>query len=150
MNADGDGTKFTCVHQRRASVPFETEDPAGIGLLKLTFPGDKGGFALTTADSVDRYNVGTRPNLTMMKLVINGAETDGGQAPYTLYRYVPIDPALLKTGANALTVSGVYWFQLAAPMPAPLLLEPPGQDKHGLAPDQVVVIANRWPIHEGT
>jgi hypothetical protein len=105
-----------------ARATFDVADPDKVGLIKLMVGGTEGAFALTDADSVDRYNVRTRPNLTKMKLALNNRETDAGLAPCTLYRYVPIDPTLVKKGPNTLVVSGVYWFQFAPPTPAPLRL----------------------------
>lgn len=96
-----------------ARATFEVADPDAIGLIKLMVGEIDGSVALTDAESIDRYNVGTRPNLTMMKMTINGQPTDAGLSPATLYRYAPIDPKLVKKGANEMTVSGVYWFQLA-------------------------------------
>ncbi|MCE9548405.1 MAG: hypothetical protein K8T25_23265 [Planctomycetia bacterium] len=106
-----------------ARTTFVIEDPAKIGLLKLMTEGNDGALALTDAESIDRYNVGSKPNLTKTQLVLNGAATDAGHAPYTLYRYLGIDPKLLKKGENTLQVSGTFWFQLTSPLPGGLRLE---------------------------
>ncbi|MCE5279293.1 MAG: hypothetical protein ABFD92_11135 [Planctomycetaceae bacterium] len=106
-----------------ATATFEIADPAALGVVRLRVGDVDGAFAVTDAETIDRYNVGAKPNLTKMKLVLNGAAIDSGLAPNTLYRCVPIDAQLLKKGANTLTVSGVYWFQLADPMACPLRLE---------------------------
>ena len=106
-----------------ARATFDVADPDQIGLVKLLVGQAEGAFALTDAESVDRYNVRTKPNLTKMRLVLNGRETAAGLAPYTLYRYVPIDPKLLNKGPNSLVVSGVYWMQFAAPLRGELRLE---------------------------
>ncbi|MDP6544066.1 MAG: hypothetical protein QGH60_08765 [Phycisphaerae bacterium] len=107
-----------------ARATFTIDDPAKVGALKLITHGDQGAITLTTARSVDRYNVGSRPVLTEAKLAINGKTTTSGHLPYTLYRYLTIDPALLKKGANTLTVSGIFWFSYTKdPLPASLRLE---------------------------
>ena len=107
-----------------ARATFTIDDPEKIGALKLITHGDQGAITLTTARSVDRYNVGSRPVLTEAKLVLNGKETASGHLPYTLYRYLTIDAALLKKGTNTLTVSGVFWFAyFKDPLPASLRLE---------------------------
>ncbi|MCE5327187.1 MAG: hypothetical protein LLG01_12335 [Planctomycetaceae bacterium] len=105
-----------------AKCTFTIDDPAKIGLLKLRSTAADGAFSLTNDNSIDRYNVGTKPNLLNMKLLVNDkpvADLDEN----VLYRYVPIDPNLLKAGANTITVSGVFWFQLSAAMEAGLALE---------------------------
>ena len=112
-----------------ARATFTIDDPAKIGALKLITHGDQGAITLTTARSVDRYNVGSRPVLTEAKLVVNGKKTVSGHLPYTLYRYLTIDPALLKKGTNTLTVSGIFWFSYTkAPLPASLRLETTSAD----------------------
>ena len=55
-----------------------------------------GGFAITSAASVDRYNVGTCPNLLNVKMVLNGKPTTAGHLPYTLYAALSIDPKSLN------------------------------------------------------
>ena len=92
-----------------ARVTFTVEDPAKIGLLKVVMKSGFGGFAITNAASVDRYNVGTCPTLLNAKIVLNGKETTAGHLPYTLYAYLSFDPTLLNKGANTLQLSGNLW-----------------------------------------
>jgi hypothetical protein len=112
-------------NQVAARAVFTIDDPTAIGLLKLMTHGVEGGLALSDARSVDRYNVGSRPNLTNTRLKLNAAATTAGHVPYTLYRYLSIDPALLRKGENKLTVSGLFWFSARdqTPLPGSLRLE---------------------------
>ena len=112
-----------------ALCKFTIDDPAKIGLLKLMTGGDEGGLALSDAEGIDRYNCGARPVLTKAQVVLNGAPTDAGAAPYTLYRHFGIDPKQLKQGENTLQVSGTFWFQLAEARPGQLRLETLPPDK---------------------
>ncbi len=43
------------------------------------------------------------------KIILNGKATDLGYDPNTLYRYLAILPAELKTGANTLELAGCFW-----------------------------------------
>jgi hypothetical protein len=74
--------------QRRdaAKAEFSIADPAKIGILKIATKDPRGAFALTDADSVDRYNVGSCPTLLETKIVLNGKATELGHDPNTLYR----------------------------------------------------------------
>ncbi|MCE9557288.1 MAG: hypothetical protein K8T91_28400 [Planctomycetes bacterium] len=112
-----------------ARCKFTIDDPAKIGLLKLMTTGDDGGLSLSNAEEIDRYNCGSKPVLTKSRFELNGQATDAGLAPYTLYRYVGIDPKKLEKGENTLKVSGTFWFQLAAALPGSLRLETLPADK---------------------
>ena len=92
-----------------AKAEFTIADPAKIGILKIATKDPRGAFALTEANSVNRYNVGSCPNLLQTKIILNGKATDLGYDPNTLYRYLAILPAELKTGANTLELAGCFW-----------------------------------------
>jgi len=92
-----------------ARVRFTIEDPAQVGLLKIAMASGDGAFALTSAASVDRYNVGACPTMMDTKIVLNGQSTDLGLIHNTLYAYLGIDRNLLKKGENTLDLSGTWW-----------------------------------------
>jgi hypothetical protein len=95
--------------QDAIKAEFTITDPAKIGLLKIATKDPRGAFTLTDAESIDRYNVGTSPTLLETKIVLNGKATDLGYDPNTLYRYLAIQPADLKTGVNTLELAGYFW-----------------------------------------
>ena len=92
-----------------ARVTFTIDDPAKIGLLKVAMKSGVGGYAITSAASVEKYNVPTCPTLLNTKIILNGEATTAGHLPYTLYAYLSIDPKLLKKGKNTLSLSGNLW-----------------------------------------
>ena len=92
-----------------ARVKFTIDDPAQVGLLKIAMTSGRGAIALTSAASVDRYNVGTCPNMMDTKITLNDQDTDLGHLPNTLYAYLSIDSTLLKKGENTLELSGTLW-----------------------------------------
>ena len=103
------GTHDVTERSDAARATFEIDDPSQIGLLKIAMASGRGGFALTSANSVDRYNVGTCPTMLNTKIVLNGEETTAGHLPYTLYASLSIDPNLLKQGTNRLELHGELW-----------------------------------------
>jgi hypothetical protein len=103
------GTHTVTKRADAARATFTIEDPTKIGLLKVAMKSGIGGFAITNAASVDRYNVGTCPTLLNTKITLNGQETKAGHLPFTLYDSLAIDPNLLKRGANTLKLDGNLW-----------------------------------------
>lgn len=96
-----------------ARAEFTVEDPAKIGLVRVAFrnhvPNRLGAFALSDANSVDRYNIGSCPVLLNTKITLNGKASDLGHDPNTLYRCLSIEASQLKPGANTLELAGFLW-----------------------------------------
>ena len=111
--------------QDAAKAEFTVADPAKIGILKIGTKRPGGGLTLTSADSIDRYNVGAAPTLLETKIVLNGKATDLGHDANTLYRYLAIQPCELKTGINTLELAGKFWHKHyeAGAVPCDLQLE---------------------------
>jgi len=103
------GTHTVPKRSDAARVTFTIEDPAKVGLLKVAMASGIGGYAITSAASVDRYNVGTCPTMLNTKILLNGSQTTAGHLPYTLYAYLSFDPKLLKKGTNTLRLDGNLW-----------------------------------------
>ena len=106
------GTHTVPARNDAARVTFTIDDPAKIGLLKVKFTSGIGGFAITPAATVEKYNVPTGPTFLRTKIVLNGKETTAGHLPYTLYAHLSIDPTLLEKGVNTLRLSGRWWHKL--------------------------------------
>jgi hypothetical protein len=108
-----------------AKAEFTVADPAKIGILKIATKDPHGALALTGGKSVDRYDVGSSPNLLETKIVLNGKPTDLGHDPNTLYRYLAIQPSDLKAGVNTLQLAGYFWHKNygAGAVPCDLQLE---------------------------
>jgi len=92
-----------------ARVAFTIEDPAKVGLLKVAMKSGYGGYAVTDALSVEKYNVPTCPTLMNTKITLNGKQVTAGHLPYTLYARLSIDPKLLAKGKNTLLLDGNLW-----------------------------------------
>jgi len=103
------GTRTVPKRADAARATFRIEDPTKIGLLKVVMKSGVGGFTITSAASIDRYNVGTCPTLLNTQIVLNGNRSSIGHLPYTLYDSLSIDPKLLKQGENTLQLSGNLW-----------------------------------------
>jgi hypothetical protein len=130
----------TPVAQNRVTcrAAFTVEDPARVGALTLHTHGKAGALTVSPAKQVDRYNVGSHPNLVRAEMKLNGTPQTFGALPYTLYKHFTIDPGLLRKGANTLEVNGVFWFAHGGgPFPASLRLK--------LLPPDVCEL-DRWPV----
>jgi len=92
-----------------ARAVFTIDDPANVGLLKVAMKSSIGGYAITDAKSVEKYNVPTCPTLMNTRITLNGKETTAGHLPFTLYAYLSFDPNLLKKGENTLLLRGNLW-----------------------------------------
>ncbi|MCE5278139.1 MAG: hypothetical protein ABFD92_04675 [Planctomycetaceae bacterium] len=92
-----------------AKCEFTIDDPGKIGLLKIRCVNPAGSFALSNAESVDRYNVGSSPTLLETRIVLNGKKTKLDHDENTLYRYLRVEAGDLKKGVNTLELAGNFW-----------------------------------------